>query len=146
MIMMAKWYSGTLGPKACDIYLTGEENPEKTSPRKIVPTGDRTRARWVTGAHATTWSTAVDMKCFLYDDGQWYPEIDEAWVFLTFVLWLRINPGKNLNQKNWPDRESNPGPLAERKLCYLSTTAMVLDGCSSNSRFWFYDALNISGH
>ena len=36
------------------------KNPEKTSPRKPVPTGDRTRARCVTSAHATTCSTAVD--------------------------------------------------------------------------------------
>ena len=34
------------------------KNPEKTSPRKLVPTGDRTRARCVTSAHATT---AVDL-------------------------------------------------------------------------------------
>ena len=46
--------------KLPDICLTGEENPEKTSPRKLVPTGDRTRARCVTGAHATAWPTAVD--------------------------------------------------------------------------------------
>ena len=31
--------------------------PKKTSPRKLVPAGDRTRARCVTGAHAT----AVDV-------------------------------------------------------------------------------------
>ena len=43
-----------------DIRLIGEENPEKTPPRKLVPTGDRTRARCVTSAHATTCSTAVD--------------------------------------------------------------------------------------
>ena len=43
-----------------DICLTGEEKPRKTSPRKPVPTGDRTRARCVTGAHATTCSTAMD--------------------------------------------------------------------------------------
>ena len=43
-----------------DICLTGEEKPRKTSPRKLVPTGDRTRARCVTGAHATAWPRAVD--------------------------------------------------------------------------------------
>ena len=48
------------GLKLPDICLTGEENPEKTSPRKLVPTGDRTRARCVTGAHAAAWPTAVD--------------------------------------------------------------------------------------
>ena len=29
------------GLKLPDICLTGEENPEKTSPRKLVPAGDR---------------------------------------------------------------------------------------------------------
>ena len=48
------------GLKLPDICLTGEEKPRKTSLRKLVPTGDRTRARCVTGAHATTWFTAVD--------------------------------------------------------------------------------------
>ena len=43
-----------MGLKLPDIRLTGEENPRKTSPRNLVPTGDRTRARCVTGAHATT--------------------------------------------------------------------------------------------
>ena len=48
------------GLKFPDICLTGEEKPRKTSPRKPVPNGDRTRARFVTSAHATTCSTAVD--------------------------------------------------------------------------------------
>ena len=48
------------GLKLPDICLKGEENPEKTSPRKLARTRDRTRARCVTDAHATTWSTAVD--------------------------------------------------------------------------------------
>ena len=49
---------GPWGPKASRhlSYRWG-----KTSPRKLVPTGDRTRARCVTGAHPTTWSTAVDI-------------------------------------------------------------------------------------
>ena len=42
------------GLKLPDICLTGEEKPRKTSPRKLVPTGNRTRARCVTSAHATT--------------------------------------------------------------------------------------------
>ena len=50
------------GLKLPEICLTGEENPEKTSARKLVPTGDRTRARCVIGAHATTWPTAVIIK------------------------------------------------------------------------------------
>ena len=48
------------GLKLPDICLTGEENPEKTSPRKLVTTDDRTQARCMTGGHPTTWATAVD--------------------------------------------------------------------------------------
>ena len=48
------------GLKLPDIVLQMRENPEKTSPRKLLLTGDRTRARCVTSAHATTCSTAVD--------------------------------------------------------------------------------------
>ena len=55
MIFREPW-----GLKLPDICLTGEENPRKTSPRKLVPTGDTTRARWVTSAHTTACSTAVD--------------------------------------------------------------------------------------
>ena len=50
------------GLKFPDICLTSEEKPrKKTSPRKLVLTGDRTRARCMTGVHATTWPTAVDL-------------------------------------------------------------------------------------
>ena len=55
------------GLKLPDICLTGEEKPRKTSPRKLVPTGDRTRARCVTGAHAAAWPTAVDLDQFIID-------------------------------------------------------------------------------
>ena len=50
------------GLKFPDICLSGEEKPRKTSPRKPVSTGNRTRARCVTSAHATTCSTAVDQR------------------------------------------------------------------------------------
>ena len=53
-------FGDLVGLNLHDICLTGEENPVKTSPRKLVRTGDRTRARCVTGAHATAWPTAVD--------------------------------------------------------------------------------------
>ena len=53
-------FGDLVGLKLPDIRLTGEETPEKTSPRKLVPTGNRTRARCVANAHATTCSTAVD--------------------------------------------------------------------------------------
>ena len=63
MIMMAKLYSGkNEGLKLPDICLRGEEKTKKKkiSPRKLVPTGDRTWARWMMGMHATTCSTVVD--------------------------------------------------------------------------------------
>ena len=60
--MMAKWYSGTLGPKAFwHLSYRWEKTPRKTAPRKLVPTGGRTRAHCVTSAHATTCSTAVNI-------------------------------------------------------------------------------------
>ena len=38
-------FGNLVGLKLPDIRLTGEEKPKKkTSPRKLVPTGDRTRA------------------------------------------------------------------------------------------------------
>ena len=38
------------------------KTPKRTSPKKHVQTGDRTRARSVTGAHATACSTAVNQQ------------------------------------------------------------------------------------
>ena len=52
-----------VGLKLPDICLTGEE---KTPPRKPVPTGDRTRARCVTGAHAAALPTTVDHVTLVY--------------------------------------------------------------------------------
>ena len=46
-------FGDLVGLKFPDICLTGEKKTRKTSPRKPVPTGDRTRARCVTDAHAT---------------------------------------------------------------------------------------------
>ena len=51
---------GPWGLKLPDICLTGEEKPRKNLTQKLVPTGDRTGARCVAGAHATAWPTAVD--------------------------------------------------------------------------------------
>ena len=55
-------FGDLVGLKFPDICLTVEKKPEKTSPRKPVPTGDRTRARCVTGTHASAWFTALDIK------------------------------------------------------------------------------------
>ena len=49
-----------VGLKLPDICLTVEEKPRKISPRKLVPTEDRTQDRCVTGAHATACLTATD--------------------------------------------------------------------------------------
>ena len=54
-------FGGPWGPEVTPTFvLQVRKNPEKTSPRKPVPTWDRTRARGVTGAHAAAWRTAVD--------------------------------------------------------------------------------------
>ena len=53
-------FGDLVGLKRLDIRLTGEEKSRKTSPRKLVPTGDRTRARCVTDGHAISWPTAVE--------------------------------------------------------------------------------------
>ena len=61
MITTAKLYSGTLGPKVSwHLSYRWGKTPQKSSPRKHVPTGDRNRAYCVTGALATTCPTAVD--------------------------------------------------------------------------------------
>ena len=63
MTMIVKWISGNHGDlKFPDICLTGEEKPRKTAPMKLVPTGNRTRSRCVTGVYATACSTAVGFK------------------------------------------------------------------------------------
>ena len=63
-------FGDLVGLKLPDIRLTGEEKPQKTSPRKLIPTGDRTRARCVTSAHATTCSTAVDLEFYKQDQSE----------------------------------------------------------------------------
>ena len=107
-------FGDLVGLKLPDIRLTGEENPEKTSPRKPVPTGDRTRARCVTSAHATTCSTAVDdWECEMARRGRGL-QSDECW-------WDWIGetgePREKLKKSRycqsqltpWRHRESNSG-------------------------------------
>ena len=59
---------GSWGPKlSWHLSYRWGKTPRKTSPRKPVPTVDRTWARCVTSAHATTCSTAVDLlKFYIY--------------------------------------------------------------------------------
>ena len=94
LLMMAKLYSGNHGAwKLPDICLTGEEKPQKNSPRKLVPTGDGTRARCVTGAHATDCCRAVDkhliLKLFYCRKINHVRHIKEA-VIMTSSIWPRI--------------------------------------------------------
>ena len=51
-----------VGLKLPDICMTGEEKRRIISPRKLVPTGDRTRARCVTGVRATAFFPTVGGK------------------------------------------------------------------------------------
>ena len=82
--MMAKWYAGPWGPKASwHLSYRWEKTQKKTSPRKLVPNGDRTRARCVTSAHATTCSTAVDLNLVLQGD----PSSVTPMNWLLFVFW-----------------------------------------------------------
>ena len=63
MVLAAKWYSGTLW---AFVFQVRENHEKKTSHRKSVPTGDRTRFLCVTGAHATGCSTVVDYLKVIY--------------------------------------------------------------------------------
>ena len=58
------------GLKLPEICLTGEEKSRKPPPRKLVPTGDRIRARCVTGAHAAAWPKRWT-KFYSLFDGLW---------------------------------------------------------------------------
>ena len=82
----AKWYSGGLvSLKLPDIWLTGDWKPrKKTTPRKLVPIGNRTRSRCVTGAHATACSTAVDESIQNFNSTG--PLGTEVWVFKLILL------------------------------------------------------------
>ena len=72
---------GPCGPKVSRHFsYRWRKTPRKTSPRKLVPTENRTRARCVTGAHATAWPTAVDKNIhFSYD---YLTELHSAFSFL----------------------------------------------------------------
>ena len=80
-------------------YLWGK-TPKRTSLRKPVPTGDRTRARCVTSAHITTCSTASPLSPFQNSchlsfplsyqyskKSGWLPEVN---TYLTSCKWVII--------------------------------------------------------
>ena len=59
-------FGNVVGLNFLTFVLQVRKNPDQTSPWKRVPTGDRTRARCVTGAHVTACPTAVDaMLCYV---------------------------------------------------------------------------------
>ena len=77
---MERWWRwpndiwGPWGPKVSwHLSYRWGKTPKKTSPKKPVPTGDRTRARCVTSAHATTCSTVVDPVVVELNDGLFFP-------------------------------------------------------------------------
>ena len=85
------------GLKLPDICLTGEEKPRKSSPRKLVPTGDRTQACCVTGVHATAWPTAVDaLKTFKIihytkcKKSMWQGLVVGRWVSCDHILLIKL--------------------------------------------------------
>ena len=53
------------GLKLPDIRLTGEEKPRKTSPRKLIPTRDRTRSAGLQGRDSTDHATILRRLYFL---------------------------------------------------------------------------------
>ena len=70
------------GPKVSWHVLQVRKNPEKkTSPMKLVPTGDRTRARCVTNAHATTCSTnlMILILCILDFENREHSKFQSNW-------------------------------------------------------------------
>ena len=82
-------FGDLVGLKLPDIRLTDEENPEKTSPRKLVPTGDRTRARCVRSAHATTCSTAVAFRHHHYYEG--HPETKNVCAYNSGTCFVAVD-------------------------------------------------------
>ena len=102
MIMVVKWYSRNDGDlQFPDICLTREETPpqKKKSPRKLVPTGDRTLARCVTGIHATACTTAVDRCTLLTNSAYMVHEV----VYHKFRIWVWVLKIKLLSSSsyNW---------------------------------------------
>ena len=77
-------FGNFVGLKLPDTCLKGGEKHRKNSPRKLVPTGDRTRARCVKSAHATACSTAVDKILLL----------------LLIIIIIIINMDNNNNSNN----------------------------------------------
>ena len=102
---------GPWGPKVSwHLSYRWGKTPKKTSPRKPVPTGDRTRARCVTSAHATTFSTAVDIsqlwlnKLICISDSNCYALTILATVF-NILLHVLANIGSSSDGENcrWPN-------------------------------------------
>ena len=145
--MKAKWYSGNLGASSFPTFvLQVRKNPEKTSPRKLVQTGDRTRARCVTGARATTCSTAVDI--LAYADGVDIIARSQSALKGTFItleesarkMNLRIDKGKTKYKSLTKDnRYTYTWELfLEKKLCHSQDSNHI-----SISPYW---RLNHLGH
>ena len=57
------------------------KTPKNASPRKLVPTGDRTRARYVTGVHATACPTAVNPPYHNFENWRCVPHFQHGKMF-----------------------------------------------------------------
>ena len=96
MIMTAKWYLGTLWAWSfLTFVLQVRKNPEKTSPRKLVPAGDRTKALCVTGAHATACSTTVDILSVDFVINKLWPK----WFIIKYIFKIIVNVLKLIQKK-----------------------------------------------
>ena len=69
-----------MGLKFPDIRLTGEEKPRKNLTQETCPDRGRTRARCVTSAHASTYSTAVDLYANIRKRKEWLTRTREEYV------------------------------------------------------------------
>ena len=85
---------------------------KKTQPGKLTRPGNRTRARWVRANDVTSrsqpWSVDAWYMVRMIYDVHMITGDECGPNFLTFILRLRENPGKNLNQENDPTGDRTP--------------------------------------
>ena len=74
------------GLKLPTFVLQVRKNLEKTSPRKLVPTGDQTWVRCVTGAYATAWPTELNNSLYTFLKIHILYELD----VILYLLWLSL--------------------------------------------------------
>ena len=105
-------FGDLVGLKLPEICLIGEEKPQKTSPRKLVLTGDRTRACCMTGTRATACSTMVDIQV----------SAEQNWL---------TNQGSRIERE-----KSYPGTGLEPEHLYLCTSALTIKLSRTSTNPW----------